>query len=401
MIAHITPCDRPDRLDGARVPVAALGAGTSGHGGSGGVQSAVAKVPETTVPQTNSVPLRLAGGACDPLTCADWDFWVGQWSEASVFHTTGWMAVLADSYGFRPYACVVPTQAGRPALLPVMECSSPIFGRRGVSLPFTDAVPALAESSEQRQALWEQVLTLGRARKWRSVEWRGGMPAEGARTAISFYNHTLALEGTPDALWGRLDDPVRRALRKAARLGVEVRRETTWESVRHFYRLHGQTRRWHGLPPQPLSFFRHLHHHLIGRGAGCVFSAWHQGEVIAAAVFLQRGRRAIYKFGASDRSRQELRANNAVMWEAIRYFTASGLEWLDLGRTSYQQEGLRRFKLGWGARESMLNYCKFDLRRHTFVTAPDHSIGWHTAVFRRLPLPFLRWLGARLYPHLS
>lgn len=356
---------------------------------------------ESTASTSPGSPRALAGNVLDPLNCADWDERVNRWPTASVFHSSAWLAVLADSYGFKPFAVVAPAEAGgRAALLPMMECASPLFGRRGVSLPFTDAVPALADTAGAVPALFERALELARARRWRSLELRGGAGFDNAPPSVTFLGHWLDLNRGADGLWSCLDDSVRRALRKAVRAGVEVCCETSWESVEHFYGLHCQTRRMHGLPPQPLSFFRNIHRHLIARGAGCVFSARHQGQLLAAAVFLHRGRHAVYKFGASDKSRQDLRANNAVMWEAIKRYAAEGFESLDFGRTSCQQAGLRRFKLGWGTRETAIAYWKFDLRRRAFAAGKDRSTGWHTALFRRLPLPVLRWLGARLYPHL-
>lgn len=337
----------------------------------------------------------------DPLTAPEWDEWVNRWSAASVFHTSAWMAVLADTYGFKPLALVALAGDTPPALLPLMECVSPLSGCRGVALPFTDQAPALADTPAEARALFERALELGRERRWRSLELRGGSGLDLRSAAVTFFGHALELTPDTDALWSRLDDSVQRALRKAARAGVEVRRETTWESVEQFYRLHCQTRRGHGLPPQPLRFFEGIHRHLLARGAGCVFSAWHQGQIIAAAVFLHRGRQVVYKFGASDKNRQELRPNNAVMWAAIRYYATEGFASLDFGRTSCQQAGLRRFKLGWGTRETSVTYWKYDLRRGGFAVEKDRSTGWHTALFRRLPLPVLRWLGAALYPHLS
>lgn len=360
----------------------------------GEIESAASAMP--------GCPRALAGDVLDPVNCPDWDERVNRWPTATVFHSSAWLAVLADSYGFKPFAVVAPAEGEeRAALLPVMECASPLFGRRGVSLPFTDAIPVLADTAGAVPALFERALELARARRWRSLELRGGAGLDGAKPSVRFLGHLLDLDRDGARLWSRLDDAVRRALRKAARAGVEVCRETSWESVEHFYGLHCQTRRMHGLPPQPLSFFRNIHRYLIARGAGCVFSARHQGQVIAAAVFLHRGGRAVYKFGASDKSRQDLRANNAVMWEAIKHYAAEGFELLDFGRTSCQQVGLRRFKLGWGTRETAIAYWKFDLRRREFVTGTDRSTGWHTVLFRRLPLPVLRWLGAQLYPHLT
>ena len=79
------------------------------------------------------------------------------------------------------------------------------------------------------------------------------------------------------------------------------------------------------------------------------------------------GGRAIYKYGASDETFQDLRGGNLVMWAAIKNFVrAGGAKHLDLGRTSLGNEGLRKFKLGWGAREEKIEYVKYDLRAIVF-----------------------------------
>ncbi len=344
-------------------------------------------------------------GGCrlvDPRSEPRWDDWIGAHTEATVFHTAAWAAILQETYGFRPVYLVAGGAERGNDLLPLMECASPFTGRRGVSLPFTDYVPPLARQESAFRTLFDQAIALGRERRWRTLEFRGGTDGLApAPASLTFYRHTLDLRAGEDRLFAGLDSAVRRAIRKAGRSALEVRREHSWEAVAAYYNLHTQTRRKHGLPPQPLAFFRHLHHHLISHGAGRVFLAYHQGRLIAGLLFLHRGGQVVYKYGASKEEHQELRANNLLFWTAIQFFARAGFQSLDFGRTSTGQEGLRRFKLGWGAAETSVSYVKYHLRQHRFVIDRDRASGWHNAVFRRLPLPVLRWLGARLYPHLT
>jgi hypothetical protein len=122
---------------------------------------------------------------------------------------------------------------------------------------------------------------------------------------------------------------------------------------------------------------------------------------VAAAVFLQFGKKAVYKFGASDFRVQALRGNNLVMWEAIRVLAENGVESLHFGRTSLDNEGLRRFKLSWGTQEEKLEYLKLDTATGIWVSGRDATSGFHTAVFSRLPLALNRLAGAVIYPHLD
>ena len=85
------------------------------------------------------------------------------------------------------------------------------------------------------------------------------------------------------------------------------------------------TRRRHGLPPQPLKFFRNLYDFVLTKNKGFISISKYGGKSIAGAVFLLIGQKALYKYGASLIEYQNLRPNNLLMWESIKYLKASGI----------------------------------------------------------------------------
>ena len=89
------------------------------------------------------------------------------------------------------------------------------------------------------------------------------------------------------------------------------------------------------------------------------------------------------------------------MWQVIKRCAALGFNSLHFGRTSLSNEGLRRFKLGFGAREERIDYYQYDFEAGAFATGVDRAKSWINRVFRPLPLPLLRLAGRLLYPHLS
>ena len=173
------------------------------------------------------------------------------------------------------------------------------------------------------------------------------------------------------------------------------------DSLLIYYALHCKTRKKHGLPPQSLSFFRNIFQHVLSRGMGFVAIARDQGRPIAAAMFFHFEDKAIYKFGASDSAFQHLRGSNLVMWEAIKWYSSKGYAAVHFGRTSIANEGLRRFKLGYGTAEHNIDCFKYDFHREAFVADRDKVFGWFNRVFRLLPIPVSRGVGRFLYRHLS
>jgi hypothetical protein len=89
------------------------------------------------------------------------------------------------------------------------------------------------------------------------------------------------------------------------------------------------------------------------------------------------------------------------MWHGIKWHAQQGFSFLDFGRTSLQNEGLRRFKLSWGAKEFRINYARVDIASGRYVISEDRSNGWHNRFFRMMPMPVSRLIGQLLYPHVA
>jgi hypothetical protein len=89
------------------------------------------------------------------------------------------------------------------------------------------------------------------------------------------------------------------------------------------------------------------------------------------------------------------------MWEGIRECARLGCTTLSLGRTDPGHDGLLQFKRGWGTEESRIMCYRYDLTRSAFVQDSSLVDGWHSHVFRRLPLPLSRLTGALLYRHMA
>jgi hypothetical protein len=338
----------------------------------------------------------------DPLKRADWDSLVDGLPESTVFHGSGWARVLRETYGHNPIYFCRFDGARLVQALPFMDVSSRWTGRRGVSLPFTDACALLVAEDADCSGLYREAMRCGKEWQWKYMECRNCDPAwQGAIPSLEFYGHVIDLKPGVDLLFKGLEGSIRRGVRKAEAAGLTVEFATDRESIRTFYRLLCGTRRRHGLPPQPFRFFENIQRHILGMGRGFVVTTRLGNRPAGAGVFFYRGRGALYKFGASDFDMQQHRPNNLLMWAAMRRCAEQGISTLNLGRTSLSNEGLRRFKLGFGAVEEKMQYAKYDFASQQFVLAVDRVHGWFNRVFASMPLPVLRLAGAALYPRLS
>jgi hypothetical protein len=340
----------------------------------------------------------------NPLSDPDWDRLVLSHPDYNFFHCAAWAKVLAKTYGHTPLY-LFGSQAGEPiALVPLMEVRSLLTGRRGVCLPFSDFCGPLLFDEARADLVMEKLSELARERNWRYFEIRGQrkVSVSGA-PAVTFYGHRLDLRSGIEKLPAGFTHSVRGSIRKAQRSGLNVQVTSTREALLEFYWLHARTRKHHGLPPQPLSFFLNIYEQVIKPGLGFVVLASNGSGPIAGGIFFRLGKWAIYKFSASDKAFQELRGNNLVTWEGIRYLAQNGAETLHFGRTSLKNEGLRRFKVQWGTVEETIEYFNFNTRTGGWVSdrARGTASGFRSVIFSKLPLTLTRLAGAIIYPHLD
>lgn len=334
----------------------------------------------------------------DPRTIDGWDERIGRLPGASFFHSRAWAEVLALTYGYKPFYLQLPSGNTPVALLSLMEVRSPLTGSRGVSLPFSDGAPALTPDEASFEKLFQKAKALGGNRAWRAIEFRGAPFAKETPASEVFLEHVLSLEGEEKDLLRGLDPPTRRNVNRARKESLEVRFGTGPEEMRTFFRLHCQTRRDKGLPPQPWGFFAAIRERVIAPGGGVIATAFRGDAPASAAIFFFFRDQVLYKFGASEKRLLHLRPNNLLFWEAIRRFRLQGFKTLHFGRTDRGNEGLARFKRGWGAVEGEIRYHRFDLGRAAFVSGRNGPATSYP-FFRLLPLPMLRLIGACLYRH--
>ena len=322
--------------------------------------------------------------------------------NCSVFHSAAWAKVLATTYGHLPLYLQCSRKNELLALVPLMEVRSRVTGVRGVGLPFTDVCTPLLFGDCEPSSVLPPVVNLAKERNWKHFELRGGVNpgSEDERFAL-YYEHTIDLRHSEEIIFSNFSSSTRRAIRKAENSNLRFEMSSSEEALNNYYNLHLVTRKRHGVPPQPFTFFQNIHSHLIKAGHGSIALAFHSDQPVSGGVYLRFGKHSVYKFGASDETHQIYRGNNLVMWRAIEALKKEGIEYLHLGRTSRINSGLRNFKMGWGAVESRLGYLKFKTATKTWVNCRDLAGGFHNLIFKRMPSSLNRLVGTLIYPHLD
>ena len=339
----------------------------------------------------------------NPFEQSNWDEMVEAHPAGSIFHTTMWARVLEEAYGYRPVYFAVVENGALRALLPMMEINSLLTGKRGVSLPFSDYADPFGEDEEQYRSLVEKAVRYGRDAGWKTVEIRGGMkPWMDSPPSVEFLGHKLDLTRPEKDIYDSFRKNMKRNISRSLKEGVSVEISNSAESMEEYYKLHCITRQGHGIPPQPIKFFRKIREHVLQGNRGFVVLSKFQGNIVAGAVYFHYGKKAIYKYGASNPDGKESRANNLVMWEAIRWYQQNGFEEFCFGRTEQENEGLREYKSGYGTTEFLLPYYKLDISGNRVVKIDSGGVvGRLQTYYSKVPIPVSRIIGTCLYRHIG
>ncbi len=343
----------------------------------------------------------------DPTADSRWGEFVADQKNSTIFHTSAWARVIKETYGYLPRYHVAEDEAGRfIAAIPFYLVESRLTGKRLIGLPFSDYCWPLGDDAEVAALVGSvKKEVAGKAASFLEIRgWQNGGPAERLNLEARQYFTYYLLEMGHDIknLSQRLHNSVRRGIQQAGKRGVTVRLTRCEEDMEHFYRLHLATRKKLGILPQPHAFFKNIFRQMVSQNLGFTVMAECEGKTVAGVVFLTHKDTIYYKFNASDENYLPKRPNHLVTWEAVRYACANNYQYLDFGRCTPEEEGLRTFKQRWGAREINLPYYYYPEVKG--ITAVSENSARHRAMrlfSHTMPEFVFKSAGSLLYKHLG
>ena len=217
-------------------------------------------------------------------TGSDWQQLVDSY-ESDVFHSPGWVKVLANTYGFDPKAYVLLGDNGEPlAGIPFCEIED-IRGKRIVSLPFSDYCDPLVKSDAQWKILFRQMLESNVLVKIRCLHNEDPLRDERLEEVNKAKWHGIDLDRELDVIWDGLESAARRAIRKAKKEGVEGRIAQSKDELRAFFEMHLKVRKYkYRLVAQPYLFFENIWEEFMRKDKGALMLARYEGEIVGGVV---------------------------------------------------------------------------------------------------------------------
>jgi CelD/BcsL family acetyltransferase involved in cellulose biosynthesis len=280
-------------------------------------------------------------------------------AQGGVFGSPPWISALVNTYGF-PLSAHIGTDAhGRPTSGLACAEVRDVRSARLISLPFCDYLDPAIDSSEEWDALVAPYLDRGLPMQLRVCN------STIARTDPRFEHanelawHVTNLNGDDDEILAGFQPQARQNIRGARRRGVTVRFGNSLDDVRAFHSFHRRTRKCkYRMLAQPITFFENIWRSFAPRDGVIVGFASHDGEVVAASLYLVWGDTFYYKFGASIAERLSVRPNELLSFESMRLARDRGCRTYDWGVSDLDQPGLVAYKRKFASREGRVTVLR-------------------------------------------
>ena len=330
---------------------------------------------------------------------AVWDSFVMTCPNATFFHRAGWQNIVRDVFGHDTYFLYAETDGHIQGVLPLGHVKSRLFGNSLTSLPFAvyggvatlntqvaDALEFEAQQIARRLGVAHLELRNVSARHpdWPTqdiyVTFRKGiLPEENANLqAIPRKQRAMVRKGIKNGLESKIDGDIDR-----------------------FFALYADNVHRHGTPAMPKRYFNAL---LAAFGADCevLTVSAPDGRPLSSVLSFYFRDEVLPYYAGDDESARDLAANDFKYWELMRRSCARGIKLFDFGR-SKQGTGSYAFKKNWGFEPKPLHY-EYCLYKHDEIPQNNPSNAKYKlliAVWRRMPIGLVNWLGPHIVRNLG
>ena len=266
-------------------------------------------------------------------------------NKTTVFHSTEWISVIAESYSWTPQADILLDESNKPIAGIAYFIVHDFRGPRIISLPFTDFCDPIAQSAEDWKRVTEKLLTHNLSIKMRCLHNEFPASDDNFKQINQAMWHRIDVSRDEDTIWSDISSSARRAIRKAEKKNVTVEFRNDLAAMKSFYNLHVGVRKYkHGLLAQPYEFFEQLAEVFLKNDKGTVALSYYDGEIVGSTLYLKWQDTLYYKYSASALTELAVRPTDILIYESIKYAKQQGFKYIDLGLSEVEHEGLVRFK---------------------------------------------------------
>jgi CelD/BcsL family acetyltransferase involved in cellulose biosynthesis len=274
------------------------------------------------------------------LERVDWEE-IDRFPDRNVFQTPEWLAFTAKTQQAAPVVAAVRQNGATVGYFTGLIVRR--YGVRILGSPFQGWTTAylgfnLADGVSRRAAVEALLPFAFQALHCMHLELRDRQVTADDVAGLGFEYSAktifeVDLRPSEDEIFTRMTSACRRCIRKAEKVGVTIEEADDLEFADDYYeQLRDVFAKQSLVPPYDKARVTELFRHLHPTGRLLLLRARDPaGTCIATGIFPAMNKTMYFWGGASWRQHQLLRPNEALMWSAMRYWKARGIQRFDLG----------------------------------------------------------------------
>jgi FemAB-related protein (PEP-CTERM system-associated) len=238
-----------------------------------------------------------------------------------------------------------------------------------------------------------EAITADKGARYLELKSRRPTPCGALVTDTEYANYFVAIEA-PDAMWrNTVKKKTRTSVTRSQKNGLKL--VMGHELLDAFYEVMVVSMRRLGTPVHAKAFYSNILAYFGGNAN--IMAAEHEGRLITFSLLLYHKKSLATMARCSLSEYFNLRPNNFLYWEILKYAHSLGATSFDFGRSLIGQ-GAATFKEAWGAQPAPLYYEYFLNKEKSIPSINQDNPRYRLprAVWQRLPLGLTRLLG----PHL-
>jgi FemAB-related protein (PEP-CTERM system-associated) len=326
----------------------------------------------------------------------EWKSFLDNCDEATIYHTPEWKRFLKDTFAYEPLHIFAKDDTGQiTGMLPLFYIKSKLTGNRLCSTPFSHSC-GLVGNQESFDSLINGSLDIFGTIDAKYIEIRDNVNSDKFQTNNSFSTYILDVSKNVDVLWTELSSNARRSTRQSKKNGLSVRVTRDMDDLKSFYQINSMTKKEIGVPCHPWKFFRNLFD--VFKENVSLYIVEYNDEMIAGGIRTYYKDTVIAGYAASNPEFVNMRPYNILNWQTIEDSSKSNYKYYDLGRVSYDNEGLMFFKSRWGTVEKKLYYSFYPENPMSIVENRDNmKFKIATNMMKRIPMPIYQQFSNVLF----
>ncbi|MHC5110188.1 MAG: FemAB family XrtA/PEP-CTERM system-associated protein [Planctomycetota bacterium] len=329
----------------------------------------------------------------------EWDEYVENHPEGTVFHTQAWRDAVMKTFGHKPVYLSAQRSGKLQGVLPMFVVDSRFLGRVLVSVPYGVGGGILADDQDSAAALFDAAKRAAADRRCKGIDFRS------RKAVIPDLPSRKEYVGFKRELPERVDE-VLISLPRKARAAVRNARKKHKLSIAYgdkflptIWQMYARSMRRLGSLNYPYQFFQQLINATPG-GHWISVVRW-KGTPVAGLITLLYGDTVMPYFIGTTKRARACNAANFIYLCTMERAATRGYTYFDFGRTRSDNVGSFDFKRFQGFEPEPLEYQYYACPGHAPVSFAPTQSRYQVArrVWKHLPLAATRMIGSRLSYH--